>query len=307
MNEKLEKKKTSKWALGCGIGCGVIILLIVLVVAGGYYLIKDTITAFEETSETMERLVKLHGEAKDYCPNPDGTINAPRMEAFLKVRESLTPMLDEMNKELELFISKIERSHKENDESMMTVVSISRSVLKIIPRLGKYYTYRNKKLIEVDMGLGEYFYIYSLAYYSYLGKSPNDGPDLSFFEKHQKSGGFDISNIRAEKEPGQNRHSKEAKEKRKRKFYSHVGRIILTLMQNQLEKLNQTTTTAEQDGWLKTLTEEVAAMEKDPTRLPWKDGLPEVLENSMKDFKKRLEQSYRAVLNPIELTVSTHH
>ena len=34
-------------------------------------------------------------------------------------------------------------------------------------------------LLEVGMGPGEYMYVYSVAYYSWLGKSPADGPSFT--------------------------------------------------------------------------------------------------------------------------------
>ena len=35
---------------------------------------------------------------------------------------------------------------------------------------------RNQALLKEDMGLGEYLFIYSTAYYAWLGMSPGDGP-----------------------------------------------------------------------------------------------------------------------------------
>ena len=41
-----------------------------------------------------------------------------------------------------------------------------------------YIQLRNKALLDAEMGLGEYFYIYTLAYHSWLGNSPGDGPEI---------------------------------------------------------------------------------------------------------------------------------
>ena len=43
-------------------------------------------------------------------------------------------------------------------------------------------------------------------------------------------------------------------------------------------------------------------MEADPHRLPWQDGLPEVLESSLKPFRDRLEASYGRITNMFEIS-----
>jgi len=43
-------------------------------------------------------------------------------------------------------------------------------------------------------------------------------------------------------------------------------------------------------------------MEADRYRLPWQDGLPDVIESSLQPFRSQLEQSYNKMTNPLELT-----
>ena len=43
-------------------------------------------------------------------------------------------------------------------------------------------------------------------------------------------------------------------------------------------------------------------MEADLHRLPWHDGLPEVLEPSLKPFRERLEASYSPMTNMFEIS-----
>lgn len=42
-------------------------------------------------------------------------------------------------------------------------------------------------------------------------------------------------------------------------------------------------------------------MEADRYRLPWQDGLPEVLEISLSPFRERLEASYSKMTNALEV------
>ena len=76
----------SKWLLGCGIGCGALILIGVLIVGVGYLFVKDTVQDFKETEISMERITEAYGEIEDYCPRADGHIPADRIEIFLPWR-----------------------------------------------------------------------------------------------------------------------------------------------------------------------------------------------------------------------------
>jgi hypothetical protein len=48
--EKSPEKKRSKWVIGCSIGCGAIIFIFIILAGMGYYLVKDSIVAFEEAA-----------------------------------------------------------------------------------------------------------------------------------------------------------------------------------------------------------------------------------------------------------------
>jgi len=42
--------------------------------------------------------------------------------------------------------------------------------------LAEYLRERGTALLDQEMGLGEYLYLYSVVYYSWLGKDPGAGP-----------------------------------------------------------------------------------------------------------------------------------
>ncbi len=44
-------------------------------------------------------------------------------------------------------------------------------------------------------------------------------------------------------------------------------------------------------------------METDRFRLPWQDGFPEALKESLSPFRKRLEDSYNVTLNAFEIVL----
>ena len=52
---------------------------------------------------------------------------------------------------------------------------MTRDVFGMVPRLGEFFAARNGTLLDVDMGLGEYTYIYVMAYHDDL--QPGDDED----------------------------------------------------------------------------------------------------------------------------------
>jgi hypothetical protein len=54
-------------------------------------------------------------------------------------------------------------------------------------------------------------------------------------------------------------------------------------------------------AWRQTLATEIRALERDPYRLPWQNGLPPTLAESLEPYRSRLEASYSALANHLEL------
>ena len=55
--------------------------------------------------------------------------------------------------------------------------------------------------------------------------------------------------------------------------------------------------------WRATLETEIAAMEADPLRIPWQDGIPESLEASFLPYRERLEDSYDPMTSALEVGI----
>lgn len=301
--ETQEKKKISKWKIGCGIGCGSILLIVIIITAIGYSLIKDSIVAFEETEKSMKQLTEKYGNVHDYCPPPDGTITPERITAFLSVRENMIPIQNEMKDSIIQIIEKINRAEDEG-ETFMGVVGLIKDASKVLPKLAKYYTVRNQKLMDVEMGPGEYFYIYVTAYYGCLGFSPTDGPDFRFL-----GGGTGNSSLyyamqdilkdkdKKEEEPGTDPWKTEGVGS-----IARVRGFFLPMLECRLKKLNENT--AETNETLiarrNALETEITALEKNRRRVPWQDGLPTELQTTFQPFEERLKACYSKLTNPLE-------
>lgn len=298
--ETLPKKKRSKWVIGCSIGCGAILLIFIILVGMGYYLVKESIVAFEEATESMKSLEEQYGKAGNYCPEPDGNIKTERIEAFLKVRENLIPHLEEMKQSLVHLIDEINRA--EQEDSFWNVVGIIKDVSKALPKLAKYFTTRNRNLMEVGMGLGEYYYIYVVAYYAWLGKSPGDGPDFRFIEGKGKNRAlyFAMEEMLKDKDGQQEQDEDDSWEGEGIGTFSRLRGFILPMMECQLKKLRESAPGEKPGSWQEALEKEIEAMVKDRSRVPWQEGLPEVLQASLRPFRERLETAYGKLMNPLE-------
>ncbi len=297
-----EKKPTSKWKLGCAIGCGGILLIIIILAGMGYYLIKDTITAFDETAKTTKLLREKLGKEKSFCPAPDGVIPADRLEIFLAVRESAASQVKQMEQEVTGLIENINR-RENKEESAPGVYTIVKGIFGALPHLADYFTHRNRQLLEQGMGLGEYYYIYTIVYYSWLKRTPGDGPDFSVMNRGEnRTIRFVIGDMLKDKKEKEESGEEESWQL---EDHGHEGRarmrsFMLHVMGCQLEKLSPGAPGEETVSWKETLTAEIAALKKDRKRVPWQDGLPGHMTVAMEPLRRRLEKAYYRLLNPIE-------
>jgi len=289
MSETKSSNATKKWLVGCGIGCGAILLIAIVLGITGFMFFKNIVDEFKDTEEMTKILTERYGKITDYCPNPDGSISADRIEAFLTVREAFS----ESRKKLESSMQALE------DRTAGTEVEVKRprNVLQMIklgfglvPQIAEFMKGRNQALLDAEMGMGEYTYIYAIAYFSWLGKRPEDGPDFKVMEEGGGSrlGEMDIEEIR---------------EERRDVMIRRLHRTLLPMLENQHEKLVSTGASETLPEWKNLLEAEIQAMDEDRYHLPWVDGLPDVIKTSLEPYQERLEQSYNAMTNPFELTI----
>ena len=80
-----------KWAIGCGIGCGFLLLILGLVVGGGIFAGKRIAQRAETMEASFDRVGAEFGSPEDYTPPLDGRIPSDRMEAFFAARDAMEP------------------------------------------------------------------------------------------------------------------------------------------------------------------------------------------------------------------------
>lgn len=280
--------KTKKWLIGCGIGCGAVALILLLLGVGGYFFVRNIVQEVKDQEELLSSLTEKHGRIKEYCPDPEGTIPAVRLEAFLSVRQ----VYSSVRQELEESLSTLSGAEKRESD-----VKPPRGIFRmlgigfgLLPKLADYFRSRNQALLDEGMGMGEYYYIYVVAYYSWLRKSPEDGPPFPLMDEDR---GEDFRDWDEE----------DIREMRRDNALRKLHRMTLPMLHNQYAQLTESQPTADQKEWQEALAAEIEAMEADRFRLPWQDGLPDTIEASLRPFRDRLKASYSPITNPLEIAI----
>jgi hypothetical protein len=253
---------------------------------------------FRDVEVSMDVMEETYGDVEDFCPDPDGRIRPERVEAFLTVRDSTSWIRADMEHSLSTITKDIRRVEDE-DKSFWGVLGIIRRGMGAIPRMAEYYSTRNYTLLNEGMSLGEYYYIYVIAYYSYLGRLPEDGPEFQMMGGDSDSGRSRWYRDDEDEEDRQ-RYEDDVREERRYRIIRNVRRMMLPMLRNQLAKLNESSTQYSRI-WRRALQAELDALEEDRDRLPWEDGLPAVIKNSLEPYRNRLIASYSELLNPLEL------
>jgi hypothetical protein len=288
MNETKSSNTTKKWLVGCGIGCAVIILILIVLGIGGYMFFKNLIGEFSAQEELMAALTERYGEIRDFCPEPDGSIGPSRIEAFLSVREASALFREKLETSMQELQDRAEQSEIEikKPRNIFEMVKLG---FGLIPQIAEFLKSRNQALLDAEMGMGEYYYLYAIVYFSWLEKRPEDGPDFEVMGPEDSETRFG------------ERDREEILEERRDSMLRRLHRVLLPMLQNQREKLSARGVTEALSEWEGLLDAEIQAMEEDRFRLPWEGGLPNAIKTSLEPYRDRLEQSYNRLTNPFEL------
>lgn len=163
--------------IGCGIGCAAAVVLTIIVTVGGGLLLMRP---FNRAIEDQEVLADRHGVRDTFTPGPQ-TMTPERLDRFLAVRARLQELCSGFAEITEAFTAMEELDDSGDGPSpglvLKSVGNVMGAAFGIAGKLGEYTEARNEALLEQDMGLGEYVWFYTLAYFSYLGHEPGTGFD----------------------------------------------------------------------------------------------------------------------------------
>ena len=143
----------------------------------------------------------------------------------------------------------------------MTLAKVTDS---ITPLIGEFFETRNKALVQAKMGFGEYIYLYAIAYREPLLDTSNS------------SGIFMADG-----------HIPPA-----------VGAELLSMLTRQIQspgKENDAGRTRQM------LQQEILALQADPTRVPFSQGLPPAIDASLVPYRQALDDTYCPETTEIEM------
>ena len=261
-------KKGKQWLIGCGaFGCGAVVLAIGLAIAGGTIFMRDTMSGFETALESRAGLEERFGDMDDFTPSPDGAVPPGRMQAFLAVRDALAPERERLAETFGALPMDPEKARELEEQTGMekarSVFKITRSAFGLGAGMGDFFAARNHALLDQGMGMGEYTYVYVLAYHVWLGHES---------DRELESMRLDVSS-------------------------SRVRKNLLDMLRNQLAALPESA----EESWRQALAAEVEAMESQPRRLPWAEGLPAPITASLEPYRERLEATFDPLTDALEL------
>ena len=251
------------------IGCGV---LLVIAVALPFVLGVMMMGPFKRAVDTRMTIEERFGPQEAYVPPPTGAPAPDRIESFLAVRRGLSAQCADLT-DAENQVRKLESFDDQDEVDRIEVLkqafSTTRSMMGVGPLIGQFYETRNQSLLDAEMGLGEFTYIFVLAYNDRLLEEPQ-GETLF---------GPRITNQR-------------------------VRRALLSMLDSQLEAL-QSQGGEETD--IEKLAAETAAVESNGKRIPWQDGLPSPIIESLAPFRTELDELFCPAMAPLELMINERH
>jgi hypothetical protein len=228
---------------------------------------------FKHAEESQKTLITRYGEIGEYTPPADGAIPAHRLDAFLEIRNRMDDVRDEM---VTSFRALQEYDRKGDEEkSFKSTVSAVKTGIGFGRLIGKFLNVRNEAMLDQDMGLGEYTYIYMIAFHSWLARPVTMGFEI-----------YDDEAVEGQAAPSE--------------YTRRLHDDLLNMLRNQLKALDAAGDPAGLRGDLEA---EISRMEDDRRRLPWKDGLPESMLQSLEPYRLRLEESYNPFLGVLELAI----
>lgn len=227
--------------------------------------------AFKDALDDRQLLVDQFGTVESYTPPVDGGIAEDRLMAFLTVREALAEVHAEViavDGEMGDFEKLAEDGDPPMRVALPAVARLTKSMIGLPKIFGEIEKARNRALVEADMGLGEYTYIYAMAYHDQLVEPKGN---VHLF-------GGSAANQRVREE-------------------------LRGMIRRQLEGAAKTVPGDEE--WTAAVAAELDALEADEERIPWSDGLPPSVAACFGPFRDRLDATYSAAAAEFELLNST--
>ncbi|MCK5146872.1 hypothetical protein KAR48_08955 [bacterium] len=285
---------SNKWLTGCGIGCGTTILILTILIGVGYMLIRSSIRTFQYAEKTQEELLDKYGDVRDYTPPLDGYFSPERLENFLAVRAHMASSLGEIELKMGKLDQRIDSYESGERANIWNILDTVGKGLGAIPQLAEYIKLRNEALLENDMSLGEYSYLYIVIYYAWLEKPLSDGPRY----KINIDGWGEYSHVSDE---DVNLDEDEVYIQRRDNLTFRSRRLLRSMLENQLEAIKIADSSDLSEEWYSVISDEIKYIRANRDHIPWSLGLPAPHIHSFEAYREKLNASYVPLMNPLEL------
>lgn len=273
------------WLIGCGVGCGVVVLFAVGLGTAGFFGVKNVIRRAERLDAASDSLAARFGAAESWTPPADGSLAPGRVEAFLEARRLMAAEREQAAKTFAVL-----------DGKGGVTAKVSAGV-SLVPHVLSLIEARDRALLEAGMGPGEYRFLYSVGFFGLLGKDPGDGPGFVISSRDGEGRGGDWS---IGSRDGNDGDPEETRRRRAGDVRETLNRLQREGLRAQLATLDAGGVAAP-PGWRAQLAAEVAALDAEPRRLAWEQGLPAPLRAALEPFRDRLEASYEPLTGALEL------
>jgi hypothetical protein len=230
----------------------------------------------EAAERAEDRLEAEYGPVREFTPPADGGVSAERLEAYLAVRELMAPQRAALSES-------VEGLAPTRDGGAVSGLRAARAGISMAPRMLEFARSRNEALLKIGMGPGEYTWIYWLTYHAWLGHPVDESLLKDIMEARSETDGSVQMHI-----DGMDFEYAERQ----------LRRDIQAMLRNLESALADDPDRAELSGLV---AGEIAAIDADPDRMPWADGLPGVFVVGLDPYCDRLEASYSPATNPFEL------
>jgi hypothetical protein len=269
---------TTKVLAGCGVGC--LLATVVLVGVGwmGFRWARLAAEAVETAGRTENELEERYGTVRDFHPPAEVWAPADRLDVFLAVRRSLAPQRAALSEAIGAL------AVTEGEGGVVGGLRAARAGVRLAPRTLEFASARNQALLDADMGLGEYTWLYWLTYHAFLGR-PADDSLL-----------HDIMAERAESQDGLEMHFDAGLEPERISW--RLRRDIRAMLRTLVTEI---ASDPERSSLRDLVSAELELLDADQARVPWQDGMPDELAIGLEPYRDSLEESYSPATNPFEL------
>ena len=236
--------KAPGWLVGCGIGCGLALTLGLVAGGVGAVFYNRMLGDIDRATEIRAEVERRFDTPEDFTPEANGAVAPDRLERFLQVRRALDPLCPRFDNT----VGRIEEIG-EDGPGFGEIFGVMRGALGFPRLMADYVGARNQALLDAEMGLGEYTYIYVMTY--------GTGPASDDEERRTLS----------------------------KPLSRRVRRAMVGMLERQRELLATQETGTEQ---LALLVSEIEELHSDDRRRPWQDGLPEPIASSLQAKREDL-------------------